>query len=396
MTSILERIDAFNQGRDQKLLKQKYQAMQTDAFAFLRGTCHLFYEDWPPTTPLNDAPPTWICGDLHLENLGSYKGDNRLVYFNINDFDESVLAPCTWDLARFLTSLLVAARTLTIKRSDALALCHLFLDTYTSALLKGRILVVDEQIAVGVVKELLCQVDLRKRKDFLNTRTRLAEQGRKLRIDSQKTLAVDERERVLVTAAVESLSTRPTAGFYEVLDVAHRVAGVGSLGVDRYAILVEGRGPQRNYLLDLKETGPSSLQPYLTLKQPAWENDALRSVMIRRWVQGIPPALLSPLILNGRPYVLRELQPTEDKVNFVPLYGKQHRLMQLIKTIANIVAWGQLRSGGLQGSATVYEFREFAKETHWQKTLLAYTQAYARKVEIDYHEFVTEMKQLTP
>lgn len=398
MTSILERIDAFNQGRDKVLIRQKYQAMQGDAFAFLRGTCHLFYEDWPATTDLNKVPPSWICGDLHLENLGSYKGDNRLVYFNINDFDESVLAPSTWDIARLLTSLLVAARTLTIKHSEALAMCRLFLDTYTSALLKGRILVIDEKIAVGVVKDLLCQVELRKRKDFLKTRTSLTEQGgqvRKLRIDNKKTLPVEERERTLVTASVESLSTRPTAGFYKVLDVAHRVAGVGSLGVDRYVILVEGRGsPQRNYLLDLKETGPSSLQPYLTLKQPAWENDALRSVMIRRWVQGIPPALLSPLMIDGRPYVLRELQPTEDKVDLVLLYGRQNRLLQLIKTIANIVAWGQLRSGGLQGSATVYEFREFAKETRWQKELLAYVQAYARKVELDYHEFVAEVKDV--
>lgn len=394
MASILERIDAFNQGRDPKLIKQKYQAMQHDAFAFLRGTCHLFYEDWPTATPLNEAPPTWICGDLHMQNLGSYKGDNRLVYFNINDFDESVLAPCTWDLARFLTSLLVAARTINIKRVDALALCRLFLDTYRSALLKGRIMVIDEEMAVGVVRDLLCQVVLRKRKDFLNARTRLTEEGRKLRVDNKKTLDVSEQERALVTAAVESLSTRATAGFYKVLDVGHRVAGVGSLGVDRYVILVEGRGsPQQNYVLDLKEADASSLQPYLTLQQPHWENDGMRSVMIRRWVQGIPPALLSPLVINGRSYVLRELQPTEDKVDLVPLYGKQHRLTQLVKTIACIVAWGQLRSGGIQGSATVYEFRDFAKDPHWQKTLFTYVQAYARKVEVDYQEFVTEVKE---
>ncbi|MGH9847817.1 MAG: DUF2252 family protein [Blastocatellia bacterium] len=101
---VVARIQQFNEGRNPRLLQLKYRAMQTDAFVFLRGACHLFYEDWPQAAPLNDAPLVWSCGDLHLENFGSYQGENRLVYFDINDFDEAVLAPCTWDLARFLTS----------------------------------------------------------------------------------------------------------------------------------------------------------------------------------------------------------------------------------------------------------------------------------------------------
>ena len=99
---VVERIRSFNQGRDAERLRMKYQRMLASSFAFFRGTCHLFYEDWPAGSPLNSAPPAWICGDLHLENFGTYKGDNRLAYFDINDFDEATLAPCTWDLARFL------------------------------------------------------------------------------------------------------------------------------------------------------------------------------------------------------------------------------------------------------------------------------------------------------
>src|SRR5512139_648781 len=109
MSDVVERIRSFNQGRVQERLQLKYQRMAASCFAFFRGTCHLFYEDWPAGTPLNSSPPVWICGDLHLENFGSYKGDDRLAYFDINDFDEGVLAPCTWDLARFLTSIFVAA-----------------------------------------------------------------------------------------------------------------------------------------------------------------------------------------------------------------------------------------------------------------------------------------------
>ena len=46
-----------------------------------------------PVEALPHSPVCWICGDLHIENFGSYKGDNRLVYFDLNDFDESILAP---------------------------------------------------------------------------------------------------------------------------------------------------------------------------------------------------------------------------------------------------------------------------------------------------------------
>ena len=68
--------------------------MASDPFYFFRGTAHLFYEDLVNTeAALPGQPLTWVCGDLHIENFGSYKGDNRLVYFDINDFDEANLAP---------------------------------------------------------------------------------------------------------------------------------------------------------------------------------------------------------------------------------------------------------------------------------------------------------------
>lgn len=54
----------------------------------------------------------------------------------------------------------------------------------------------------------------------------------------------------------------PDPGFYRPLDVARRIAGTGSLGVERYIAPVEGKGSaDGNYLLDLKEALPSSLAP---------------------------------------------------------------------------------------------------------------------------------------
>lgn len=65
--SVAERIRDFNAGRDPERLAMKYAGMAESAFAFLRGTCHLFWQDWPRKSPLDDAPLGWICGDLHLD-----------------------------------------------------------------------------------------------------------------------------------------------------------------------------------------------------------------------------------------------------------------------------------------------------------------------------------------
>ena len=87
--TVVHSIAEFNRGRDPERLAMKLRAMRADPFVFLRGTCHLFYARLPRDPLLRSAPPTWLCGDLHLQNMGSYKGDNRLVYYDINDFDEA-------------------------------------------------------------------------------------------------------------------------------------------------------------------------------------------------------------------------------------------------------------------------------------------------------------------
>ena len=116
--SIVERIQRYNAGREPERLARKYEAMGQSAFGFLRGTSHLFHEDWNGGAVLDRTPAAWITGDLHLENFGSFKGDNRLAYFDLNDFDEATLAPCARDLARMLTSALVAARSLKLKERE--------------------------------------------------------------------------------------------------------------------------------------------------------------------------------------------------------------------------------------------------------------------------------------
>ncbi|MEZ2229953.1 MAG: DUF2252 domain-containing protein [Microcoleus sp.] len=394
--TVLERIQKFNHGRNPERILLKYQAMRTNSFVFFRGTCHLFYEDLDKSSVLNDTPPVWVCGDLHLENFGSYKGDNRLVYFDINDFDESALAPASWEITRFLTSVLVGANTLGVNQSEALTLCRCFLQAYTDALALGTARTVERGTAEGMVADLLDSLKLRRRKDFLDRRTEVKKGLRRLIIDNKRTAAISSQERSLVESLMKNWAAKqPNAEFFKLLDVGVRIAGTGSLGVKRYVVLVEGKGsPDGNYLLDIKQALPSSLMPYLKLSQPQWANEAVRIVAIQKRMEAMPQAWVSVVEMDGEPFVLRGLQQTQDKVSLDGWNGKLGRLKKVLKTMGEITAWNQLRSSGRQGSAIADELINWAENAdRWHDHLLDYAQAYFTKVQADYQDFCSEITQ---
>ena len=82
MQTVTKAILEYNRGRDAERLKIKLAAIRADIFAFFRGTCPLFYSTLRLDRSLAASPAVLACGDLHLQNFGSYKGDNRLVYFD--------------------------------------------------------------------------------------------------------------------------------------------------------------------------------------------------------------------------------------------------------------------------------------------------------------------------
>ena len=361
-------IAEFNAGRDPERLLMKYLAMRASTFAFMRGTCHLFYDELARGGVFKSAPTVWVCGDLHLENFGSYKGDNRLVYFDINDFDESALAPASWDLVRLLTSIRIAADELRIGTSDTNSLCEDCLQAYSSALVEGKAYWVERETANGLVRALLDRVRDRPRAVFLDTRTVTTRGKRRLRIDGQKALETSDAERGVITTFMREFAKgQEHPAFYQVLDVARRVAGTGSLGVDRYVILVEGKGsPDGNYLLDLKRALPSALEPHLKLEQPKWPSEAHRVVFLQRRLQAVSIAFLQPVMLDDNPFVLRAMQPVEDRVVLAGTRPTAGDLKLLVTTLGRIAAWAQLRSAGRDGSAVADDLIEFARRRKWK------------------------------
>ena len=393
MSNVVDSILQYNAGREPERLALKYRAIRQDPFSFMRGTCHLYYSDWPVLdAQLNDAPLAWICGDLHLENFGCYKGDNRLVYFDLNDFDEAVLAPATWELARWLTSILVAAQSLKLPEVDALSLCRIGLDSYAAALRSGKGRWLERETAKGMVRNLLDPMTLRSRKTFLDSRTSVRKGKRSITVDKKRALALKPEEKAQVMAFVETYaSEQPKPDFYRPLDAARRIAGTGSLGVERYVILIEGRGgPDENFLLDLKQAVPSALTPYVVHKQPEWTSEAHRVASVQRWAQAISPAFLSAVSFADKPFLFKGLQPTQDRLALEGWKGKLGRLEQVVCSMGEIVAWSHLRSGGRSGSAIADEWIAFGDRRDWQASLLALARSQAAKNESDWGKYARE------
>lgn len=368
----IEQILRFNQGRDPRRLELKYRAMRGSAFSFLRGTCHLFYSGLPSDVLLHKAPAAWISGDLHLENFGAYKGDNRLVYFDLNDFDEACLAPCTWELLRFLASVFLAGGMLGYSERDAAALGKAFLDAYCTELSAGKARWIERPLAQGLIRDLLQELKRTQRRKFLDRRTVRKGKHRMFKLDGRRALPVSDHDRRQIMAQLKHFArSQEDPGFYRVLDVVDRIAGTGSLGVRRHAVLVEGRGsPDGNFLLDFKEALPSAPASHSPLPQPPWEHEAERVATLQRTIEAIAPALLTPMEMGGRPYVLKELQPVDQRVNLDGWKGKRARLETLIRDMGALTAWGQLRAAGWRGSVDREILSDFRRESHWTRGLL--------------------------
>lgn len=387
--NIVKRILKANNGRDLERLAMKYRLLRDNPFAFLRGTCHLFYDRLAEAGFDVAAPVVWCCGDLHLENFGSYKGDNRLVYFDINDFDEAALAPASWELVRLAASMHVGLTLQGLAEERVAGLVERLIGQYAQTLACGKASWIERDTARGVVRELLDQLRERKCVDYLNSRTRLVRRRRVLLIDGRRTLAISQAERDDVTATFLAFAARqPHADFFKVLDIARRIAGNGSLGVARYVVLVEGRGaPDRNYLFDLKRAVPSTLGRQFHSLQPHWDDDARRIVSVQDRMQAVSAAFLHPVKHAGEPFVLRALQPSEDRLPF-ERFGPQHELFEdAVVLLAQCAAWAQLRSSGRQGSASADELIAFAGKKKWQRQVAQAGAAMAIQVNADWASY---------
>lgn len=94
--------------------QSKYCKMASAPLIFYRGTNHLFWSDFSDDKRLryfgNRQTKTWLQGDLHAYNFGSYSNSKEEVVYDLNDFDETFIADYQYDLWCMAVSLVLVAR----------------------------------------------------------------------------------------------------------------------------------------------------------------------------------------------------------------------------------------------------------------------------------------------
>src|ERR1700749_4107159 len=309
MPDLAQRLHLFNRDLLPEMVQLKYEAMAENPFRFFRGTCHLFYEDLAAAKPLPLSPLAWICGDLHLENFGSFRGENDLVYFDLNDFDEGILAPAAYEVVRLVTSIFVAFDTLKIESGKALNMAQLFIRSYSATLASSKAISIDPRIAKGILCDFLTAAGKSTEKDVLKKRTISKKKKIMLSLEDERHFKLERQLRRELSEHINEWISTSSDGPYNYLvkGCVFRLAGTGSVGVKRYLFLLKSTNTKNKYLLlDMKQARPSSLLPFLQVQQLNWEHDADRVTAVQRRMQNVPSALLSTTVFRGEPYVIQE------------------------------------------------------------------------------------------
>ncbi len=133
-------------------------------------------------------------------------------------------------------------------------------------------------------------------------------------------------------------------------------------------LLVRGpSSPDENFVLDLKFAAPSAVALWLAAPKPDWPDEAVRVVSIQRILQAISPALLHAARIRRQPFVLKELQPSIDRLDLARWRARPRRLMQAVEGMGKVAAWAHLRSSGQHGAASAQALQAYVGATRWSR-----------------------------
>ncbi len=207
---------------DKKDLRLKHARMKAELFPFFRATYYRWAQLWPQICPeLAGAPQVLAVGDLHVENFGTWRDIEGRLIWGVNDFDEAWPMAYTIDLVRLAVSahLAVEAGSLPLKRED---ICGTVLEGYRESMQEeGCAFVLGEQ---HQWLRLIAEGKLRDPVRFWQ------------KMDALRTLKTEVP--ISAVDAIEHLMPAPGIAYR----LAHRVAGLGSLGHARYVAIADWHG----------------------------------------------------------------------------------------------------------------------------------------------------------
>jgi uncharacterized protein (DUF2252 family) len=125
-----------------------------------------------------------------------------------------------------------------------------------------------------------------------------------------------------------------------------------------------------------------------SVEVPVFPSEAHRIVTAQHFSQAVTPALLAPVTCGGRAFVLRELQPAEDRLVLDSASGHPRRLARAVVTMGQVAAWMHLRAAGRHGAPGPDALVEWAaNHDAWPRPVMHYAARSAARVTRDWTAF---------
>lgn len=274
-----------HEGRIERLIPLRVARMTASPFGFLRGAANVSASD-SSLMPHTGIMPV-ICGDAHLGNFGFYRTPEGELVIDLNDFDEAHPGPWEWDLRRLTASVWVAGRQNGMSEgqcAEAVANCaQAYRDELQLLSQQPLLSRAFARLDVARLAETVSEPTLRDEVERATAKARRKtsdralpkyttpdENGRRRIIDNPPIVlrSSDARRGQIAEALDHYLTTLPQqwariVDGYTLEDVAHKVVGVGSVGLRAFIALLEGTSPDDVLFLQLKEARRSVLAPYV-------------------------------------------------------------------------------------------------------------------------------------
>jgi uncharacterized protein (DUF2252 family) len=399
---IVELLEESDVGRIRGLLPVKYQRMAVSPFTFFRGAAIIQARDLANSRV--SGITVQACGDCHLANFGGFASPERVLVFDINDFDETFPGAWEWDIKRLGASLVLAARDRTFSRSVADQAVRAASASYRAHMSEYAEMTVLEAwyatVDVDQVKEYF-----KKDKDMSARLARKQKQarsqnseavipkltevknGRRMIKDSPPVLYhfeeyaknIEKGHAKFIAQYIQSLQLDRQQLFerYQLQDSAIKVVGVGSVGTRCYLslFLADGVDP---LFLQVKEARRSVLES--PRGKSRYAHQGLRVVQGQRVMQGASDIFLGWARTKNYDYYLRQFRDMKVSAEI-----ETFRPSTLVGYAA-LCGWALARAHAKAGDAATIAGYLGATD-QFDNALAKYSEAYADQAERDYATF---------
>jgi uncharacterized protein (DUF2252 family) len=401
-------LEAQAELRHEKLIGIRYDRMAESPFGFLRGAAAVMAHDLSHT-PVSGLQ-VQLCGDAHVRNFGKFATPERNLVFSINDFDETLPGPWEWDVKRLAASVHLVARTngWSAERCDEAVVATV--RSYRERLgwyARKRTLDLwyDHTSSDTVIAHFpkadraRIERDARKamRKDHRRAVARYTTDGAgAVRFVDDPPLVVHLDDTSYDLEAIGGMlddyrttlpdDTRQLLDRFRIIDVAHRVGGVGSVGTRCWILLLEAsdHGTGDHVILQVKEAQASVLEPYLG--PSALGHHGRRVVAGQRLSQGATDVFLGWCAgpTAGRQYYVRQLWDQKGRSDLTTM---DHGMLTYHGAVCG---WALARSHARSGDA-VQLAAYLGKRDTFDRAVAAYAAAYARVTDADHAQLLVAL-----